>query len=260
MTTPQFAGATTVVLLGASNVSISMRRILGLLQAGLTGTIDVWAACGFGRSYGIESKFLANRYTGITKCEMWEPLLATKPDRCVAMITDVGNDLLYGVDVDTIIEWAEWCLQKLAGLKTEVVISLPPIERVEQLSPWQFAIAQRILYPSGRGRLKHATVMTQVRQLTAEIGKLAERHGAQVVAPRLEWYGVDPIHIRRSRRTEAYSAMFSRWSCWSPPEEIGTAGDRKIGRLRPYEFRRFGRLKRTPQPVHADDGFRISMY
>lgn len=251
---------TAVVLLGASNVSISIRPILNLLQCGIPGKIDVWAAFGFGRSYGIESQFLANRYTGITKCGLWEPLLETNANRCVALITDVGNDLIYGVDVDTIMSWVDWCMTNFAKLDAEVVISLPPVERVQRLSPWQFAIAQRILYPGGRGRLKYADVMAQVEFLTSAVCKLAERHGAQVVTPDLDWYGVDPIHIRRGRRSTAYAAMFSKWSCWSQPGANLSKTGRRIGKLRPYEFRRFGRLKHTPQPVHVDDELRISMY
>src|SRR5437016_5976799 len=87
------------VLLGASNLKMGLPRVVRRLLAAAGGPVDVLAACGHGRSYIQWSRiFLGARgLPGIVECGLWKSLAGRPPLPTVALVMDVGNDLLYGL-------------------------------------------------------------------------------------------------------------------------------------------------------------------
>ena len=86
-----------VILLGASNVTLAFPLIVEGLRRSLPEPIELFAAHGHGRSYGLWSRVLMRRLPGIRECGLWESLATRSGEgRPLALVTDVGNDLLFG--------------------------------------------------------------------------------------------------------------------------------------------------------------------
>ncbi|MEX0819484.1 MAG: hypothetical protein WD070_07815, partial [Pirellulaceae bacterium] len=85
-----------VVLLGASNIARSPAIVFDSARSAWGSPLDIVAATGHGRSYGMTSCVLGRTLPGILQCGLWEAL-ATRPlVPTAALLTDIGNDILYG--------------------------------------------------------------------------------------------------------------------------------------------------------------------
>jgi hypothetical protein len=246
-----------VVLLGASNVTLGFGVLTRLVRSGLQGPLEIRAALGHGRSYGVWSSVLARGLPSISGCGLWEDLEAVPPAPTFALLTDVGNDLMYEFPPERIAGWVETCLARLAAAEARIVVTRLPVARVQRLSAWRYHATRASFFPRHRP-IPWSDMLARVRDLDERVTAAAESHGAAVVTPPLEWYGVDPIHIRWSRRTSAWSDILSHWPgferrgprCSSLP---------LLGRL-PQECRLFGRERRTEQPVFRRADVSLSLY
>lgn len=198
--------ARRAILLGASNLRTALPDVLHGLRRQAGGPLEALAACGHGRSYGSASRFLfVRRLPGIAGCGLWDALRTRPRLPGLALITDVGNDLAYGFAPDRIASWVETCLARLASPSTTIVLTLLPLPRLERLAPWQARLALSLLFP-GRSAPWPA-LLDRARDLDERLRGLAREHGARLVEPDPGWYGLDPIHLRRSRRREAWSRI-----------------------------------------------------
>ena len=110
---------TRVVLLGASNIALAFPQIVRRLSAGLPGPLEIFAAFGHGRSYCTWSRVLFRRLPGIDRCGLWADLeraATERPTRTLALLTDVGNDLIYGSASEVLERHLVQCLSALAPL------------------------------------------------------------------------------------------------------------------------------------------------
>ena len=255
---PAAATAATrpVVLLGASNVSISLRLILRLLRGGLGGDLHVLAAAGHGRSYAKPTRVFGRGLPGILKSGVFDSV-PPSPHRPLALLTDAGNDLLYGTEPATLAGWVAACLDRLpAG--ADAILTLPPLARAERLTAWQYHAARAVLFP-GRPPVSWPEMRGRARELHARLRELGAARGCRVIDPPAAWYGFDPIHVRRGRRPAAWSAIFARWDGFEP------AGAASLPRLPPVWGKAarcavFGRERRTEQPVWNGGGVMLSLF
>lgn len=228
------------VLLGASNLRISWARVIG--RVGASGARQILVACGQGRSYGKESSFLRLRkLPGILHCGLWKTLQAAAPLPTRALLTDVGNDLIYGVQVADIAAWLEECLTRLAAVDAEVVLTPLALGRLDKLTPLSYRIAQKVMFP-GRD-LPLSELLRRAHDLDARLRRLAYQHGATLVEQPADWYGLDPIHFRRGKRQEAWERILAGWQATEAHERA------RLPLLGAAEYKLFGRSMATPQPV-----------
>ncbi len=253
-----------VVLLGASNLTISFPLVLESLRSSSNGPLSVLAAHGHGRSYGMRSRVLARSLPGIIQCDLWDAL-KNRPGTVPppeALLTDVGNDLLYGAKVSTIVGWVETCLERLAEHRTHVVLTLLPVASVERLSVWRYQMTRMLFFPRS-GNTSLATMLDQVRDLNERLTQLGRRFNVHIVVPQDEWYGFDPIHIRRGRRMEAWRQIFAGWPSTtesSPMIKASWCRSFQLWKLRPAERHLAGRRQTTPQPVLQFGETTISLF
>src|SRR5438552_19189250 len=85
-----------VILLGASNLTRSFPTVVATVRQTWSEPVEIMAAMGHGRSYGEDSSFLGRKISGIFPCALWQDLQNRSRLPAVALLTDVGNDLLYG--------------------------------------------------------------------------------------------------------------------------------------------------------------------
>ncbi len=191
--------ALRLVALGASNLTRALPGVLRLARCEFGQPLEVVAALGLGRSYGQRSSIPNPRLRlralpGILQSALFETLEASARLPTLALVSDVGNDVAYGVPVDVIMAWVEECVARLQALGAHVVLTGLPMESLGRLSPARFAFFRALLLPSCR--LGLGEVLARAEAVTAALRELALRRAARFVALRGEWYGVDPIHIR----------------------------------------------------------------
>ncbi|MFL6261298.1 MAG: hypothetical protein ACJ76Y_16490 [Thermoanaerobaculia bacterium] len=246
--------ALRAVLLGASNLRISLPLVLDRVRRRAGGPVEALAACGHGRSWGTWSRFLFVRHLpGIAQCGLWRELRVRPSRPTLALLTDVGNDLLYGARVEEIAGWVETCLDRLgAREETETVMTLLPLARLERLSGPQVRLAASLLFP-GRPAPWPA-LLDRARELDDRLRRLGRERGARLVEPAAGWYGLDPIHLRRRARREAWAQIL--------PGPAGAAGGgQRLPFLGAAESRLFGAPLRRPQPaVRLPDGSTVALY
>ncbi|HUG93333.1 MAG TPA: hypothetical protein VML55_21010 [Planctomycetaceae bacterium] len=253
MTTHSSPPVTRVVLLGASNLTISFPLIVRRLRSGLPGRLETFAALGWGRSFGNWSRVLFRGLPGTVGCGLWSDLPTPEASATeLGLITDVGNDLLYGYPVPQIVQWLETCLARLAERQARLVLTLIPLGSIEQLSPWRFRLVRKLLYP--KNRMSFDQLLELSRELNERLIELGPRFGAHTVVPPPEWYGFDPIHVLRRHRAAAWERILSGWNVLAPPDPERTRTGwtaSRLRRLRPEVRTLFGRVQRRPQPALA---------
>jgi hypothetical protein len=252
-----------VILLGASNVERSLATIVRIARSGLPGPIEWFIACGHGRSYGAESSVLGRRLPGIAPCGMWDALAERPPLPTYALVTDVGNDLLYGAPVASIVAWVDACVERLRACGANVVIAGLPLGALAQLPRWRFAMLSRVFFPLHGARFEET--LARAQQLDAALREIAARHEAHWCAPPAEWYGFDPIHIRKRVWNAAWGKIFLPWNLSAQTRESNSRATfaewLRLKRMRPEQRQLWGALQRRRQPAgRLSDGSSCWLY
>ena len=162
--------ARRVVLIGASNLAIGWPTVIDAAREAWGAPLDVMAALGHGRSYGKTSRLFWRTLPGITTCRLWEDLDQRPAAATAALVTDIGNDVLYGIPVDTILAWVEECLERLAAVSASTIITAPPMESLHRVGPRRYALMRTILFPNCRIDLGSA--LQAARELNERITAL----------------------------------------------------------------------------------------
>jgi hypothetical protein len=251
-----------LVVLGASNVALALPTLVAAARALWGGPLDVLLAFGHGRSYGMRMPLLWRELPGIIDCGLWRALEGRPPAPTAALLTDIGNDLLYEVPVPAIAAWVETCLDRLEQAGARVAMTSLPMRSVSGLSPSRFRVIRSIFFP--RSQLRYDTILGWARELDERLRRLARERGAILVEPRPEWYGFDPIHIRRGRRAAAWLEMLSALAGGSrgvvsfPPRLRRSP---RLWLLKAEQRWVFGRERYTAQPTaRLHDGTTLALY
>jgi hypothetical protein len=252
-----------VILLGASNVTVCFPLIMESLRATL-GPIELFAAHGHGRSYGMSSRVLWRVLPGIRSCGIWEAMddRPSQGERPLALITDIGNDLMYGAIPDQILRWVETCIDRLEEQAADIVITELPMESIAKLGRMRYGVVKSLLFPGKGPTWQHMHELAL--SLNASLRDLAKRRGVPAIRPRGEWYSFDPIHIRRSRRRAAVHEFMAAWTGFDGEIQVRRPGGRNTVRrwgLRPARRTIFGRDQETAQPAATlEDGSTVWLY
>ncbi|HEX3998727.1 MAG TPA: hypothetical protein VHX65_09280 [Pirellulales bacterium] len=264
-----------VVLLGASNLTRGISTVVETATNVLGAPLEIIAALGHGRSYGMTSGVLGRTLPGILQCGLWDALAAQPRAPTAALITDIGNDIVYGASVESILGWIDECIARLSTIDAvagnansgaertvPIVLTLPPTETVMALSEWRYSLMRSCTFPGCR--LSRNDAFSRTEQLDAGLQELAARHGLRTVRPRGAWYGFDPIHIQRRHWSAAWSEMLSGWAREPRAPSFARGSFSRWLYLRsrsPARRAFFGIEQRAAQPcAHMRDGTTIAIY
>jgi hypothetical protein len=250
---------TRVVLLGASNLTMGLRTVLGLARAWVPpGPVAAFVAAGHGRSYGQWSRVGGRGLPGILDCGLWPALAAAPAGATYALVTDIGNDVAYGVSPATLAAWVRACVDRLDG--ATIVLTPLPAASLARLPQWRYHLAKAVLFP-GR-RLPYADLHAQVAEVNARLAECAARPGGALVEPRPEWYGADGIHLRLRRRSPAWAEVLLPWLAPERGPVPPGAPARWAGRRPAPAYRTLlGIGARREQPsARLADGTPVSLY
>lgn len=252
-----------VVLLGASNLTRGISTVVETAQGIFGQPLEVLTALGHGRSYGIESRMLGRRLPGIMNCTLWEALAGVARLPTTALITDIGNDILYGVEVPQIVAWVAVAIDRLQSAEARICMTLLPVSSIECLGPTRFVLFRQLLFP--RCRLSLSEVCRRAAGIHDELLKLGQSRGVSLVEHDALWYGFDPIHIRQRHWRTAWPRILSAWDDRAPMERKlprGSLARWMYLRTRcPHQRSLFGIDQRRAQPsARLHDGTTVAFY
>lgn len=264
--TPADEPTLRLIVLGASNVHLGLRHLVAVARELHGGPVEFLLAPGHGRSYGRDSSIPGRTLPGILQCGLWQAL-ETLPERpTVALITDVGNDLLYGRTPARTLDWVSRCIDQLVARDAQIRITELPIANLETLGEFRFRLFRQIFFP--RAKFSLAEISDRARCLNEGLSNLAKSMPRQPIALPSNWYGMDPIHFRWQQRSHVWRTLLSPL-----PQATGEPNtNHKTVTLRPLEWPRlwaaapekrlvFGFQRQSRQPaVRLADGSTIALY
>jgi hypothetical protein len=238
-----------VVLLGASNLMRGISTVVETAEIAWGTPLDVMTACGHGRSYGTTSRVLGRSLPAIVSCGLWDDLATRIPLPTAALITDVGNDILYGADAKQIVSWVEQLLGRLAPVCDKIVVTGLPLASIRRLSRASFWVFRTLLFPGSQLTLDAG--MRRADKTDALLRAAATKFGASFIAPRVEWYGLDPIHMRLRDWSRAWGEILAAWCDESLRNQASGSLLRcfKLRAQRPLYRTLFGIEQRRAQPT-----------
>ena len=234
-----------IVLLGASNLTLGWPQLMREVFARYSEPLKVLTAHGMGRSYIAESGFGWRTAPGILECGLCDTLSRKPVQRPLnALITDLGNDIVYGRTAEAVANAAGEVIDRLRLVSPDahIVLTRPPRDSVESLSEMRFRIFRTLLFPICS--LSLVEIVNATTELDERLQELRTRTGVAIVEQPGAWFGFDPIHIRRRWRRYAFSQMAEEWPDGTLIENVRrdvphrrpTMAERKVcGRLRSVE-------------------------
>jgi len=162
-----------IILLGASNLTLSLRLVTHLMQQRFGRPSEILAAVGHGRAYGSANQVLSRGLPGIVASGLWSQLATAEPCSTVALLTDIGNDILFGSAPEQILRQVEWCVEQLQKQSAQVVVTNLPMASIEDLSERRYTFYRNIFYPFCR--LPRNETVSRVRAVYQGLIDLASR-------------------------------------------------------------------------------------
>jgi hypothetical protein len=251
-----------VILLGASNLALSFPEVVKTALQIWGEPVEILAAMGHGRSFGEDSRVLGRKISGIFPCALWQALCARPPLPTFALVTDVGNDLMYGVPPDRLLNWVEGCLDRLAGAGASTVLTQLPLASLARLGSARFLLCRALLFP--RCKLSLAEVRSRAALVNDGLVALGDVRNIPVIPVSDAWYGLDPIHLKRRVRRRAWPAILAAWRAGAEQfiAPRATVWERAyLAGLAPWEQSILGVRRRCGQPSgRLHDGTTVSLY
>jgi hypothetical protein len=253
------ASASRVIALGASNLTRGFGTVVGAARTLLGDPLEVFAALGHGRSYGVRSTFCGRSLPGILGCGLFKAVEDARAVKTRALIMDIGNDILYGVPVPEILSWVDRSAERLLGFSDEVVVTDLPLASIERLSRIHFTLMRSMIVPSCRLSLE--VVRDRSFELNEGLLSLAHRRGLRLVHLRPEWYRFDPIHIRPRFWGAAFREIFLGGSKETTPMAGGGPRALRLYLAPPERRWLLGIERYHPQPaIRTPSGTTVSFY
>jgi hypothetical protein len=251
-----------LVLLGASNLRLGLNSLLRQALPRFAGPVEVFVAHGFGRSYGRRSAIPYRALPGIKQCGLWNDLRSRPSLPTFALITDVGNDLLYGAAPNEIIQWVGQCGAELRAMEANIVVTELPLDAILATTRLRFQVFRTIFFPPSRLTLERACELAH--ETNEGLKNLSHELGSNIVRMDPKWYGIDPIHIRMQHRNAAWNRIISAWNVASalPRERVFPRKNSLLLHMAyPHERWFLGRHQMRAQPsITLSDGSVVAIY
>jgi hypothetical protein len=240
-----------VVVLGASNVARGIATIADVARETFGSPVEIVAAMGHGRSYGLTTSIPFRTLPSILECGLWKALDERPPLPTWTLLTDIGNDLIYGCRPAQVVEWVDRCATRLRERSEHMALTGLPLESVARIGLLRFHAFRSLLFP--RSRLTLLDAKRYAVELHDAVQRLAGEHRAQLVEPAPHWYGIDPIHIQIRAQREAWRKIFSALGDGRPPSNAETRSRLgewwRVMTIRPEQSRVLLRDRRVQQPA-----------
>jgi len=197
-----------VVVLGASNVSRGLSRLVAAVESRSPGA-DLFVAAGHGRGYGVNTRVAARRLPSILRSGLWRGLDRHDGEAPLALVTDVGNELLYGARSVLVASWVRETVWRLADRGATIAITRLPMAGIAEVGPFRYRALRTFFVPGCR--LSLAGLKEAATRLDADLQTIAGDFGAQIIEQPAHWYGLDTLHVRRRHLDDLWHAACGAW-------------------------------------------------
>ena len=206
---PPFVPQNRLILLGASNLTLSLRLVIDLMQQRIGAPSEILAAVGHGRAYGVFSQVVWRGLPGIAECGLWRPLSAMESRPTYALLTDIGNDVVYELTPEQVLRAVERCIDQLQRQSAQIVVTNLPMASVERLSERRYTFFRNLFYPFCK--LSRDETLSRVRAVHAGLVDMAVRRQFLLVEQEAHWFGPDGIHVNYWQREAFYRDIMRRF-------------------------------------------------
>ncbi len=197
---------TSVVCIGASNLVRGIPAVAALSRNRFGRNTEIYSVSGHGRSYLGRSSFFFRTLPGILDSGLWKKL-SDKNGYMKAIITDIGNDIMYGYSQDEILEGAVSAIERLKKLTADITVTGLPVHNLDSLNEMKFRLFKNIFFPNAG--LTLAQAMDCMKYISESLKNICTNMNLRFVPLEKEWYGFDPIHFKMSRLKDAWGKIFS---------------------------------------------------
>ncbi len=194
-----------LILLGASNLSRGCfafaRHLRNCLQP---RPVEVLFASGPGRGYCAPGGLLTINYPPICSSDIFKVAQDKSESgyRVIALVTDIGNDIMYDVPADKLIAILQEIFARLRSMNAEIFYTTLPAAFEKKVHPAWFYILRSILLPFSRISYDKATKgIIAVNQFLREAGS----EHCHLIPGMDRYFGYDEIHYGWLRAHHAWS-------------------------------------------------------
>lgn len=205
-----------VVVLGASNVSRGLARLVTAVEAAASDGVDLLVAAGHGRSYGASTRVGLRRLPSILRSGLWRALdrhgFVGDTDAAgplCGLVTDIGNDLLYGIPVEQTAAWVWEAVRRLADRRARIAVTRLPLASVARVGPLRYRALKTFFVPGCP--LPLPDLKEAAERLDRAVAGIAADFGATLIEQPGEWYGIDSLHVRRRRLDALFRRAVAAW-------------------------------------------------
>jgi hypothetical protein len=249
-----------VVVLGASNVSRGLSRLVAAVESRAPGA-DLFVAAGHGRGYGVNTRVAARRLPSILRSGLWRGLDRHGGEAPLALVTDVGNELLYGARSVLVASWVRETVWRLADRGATIAITRLPMAGIAEVGPVRYRALRTFFVPGCR--LSLSGLREAATRLDADLRTIAGDFGAHIIEQPAHWYGLDTLHVRRRHLDDLWHMACNVWGIpvVESPVASSLATWARVG-TKAAEVRSLGGVMRfTKQPVlPLRSGGTLSLY
>jgi hypothetical protein len=194
LTKDQTQNPVIFILLGASNLARSFHGLKCCIERCILPRTAIFLhAMGPGRGYVSRGGILNAAYSPIINSGIFKAARSKKikKQKVVALITDIGNDIMYNVSLDKIIDSLQHIFNVLDEIGANIVITSIPVDLENDISEFHFQILRKIYFP--KSSVKYSQASNNIKAINQFILKTSKQK-ITVMHDMKRFSGIDKIH------------------------------------------------------------------
>ncbi len=170
--------------------------------------IEFLNAMGPGRGLCARGGMFNFTYSPVQDCKIIESAekKAKKSLRTAVLITDIGNDLMYGVSSDTLIESLDGMIGRMLKWEAEIFLTSIHVDLKKDVSPTTFLILRFLFYPSSKVTYEETDLfVSKINEYLEEKARKNEK--VHLITGMEAFAGSDKIHYSLLKTHAAWSKV-----------------------------------------------------
>ena len=197
----------SIILLGASNLARGHYSLTRCIKRNLgSRPVAFFNALGPGRAYCAFGGVVGVTYPPIGSSQIFSEVKGQSQEarRKIALITDLGNDIMYGVQAEKIIAEIRAILERLENMDADALITPIPATLIPQLTPSAFGFLKAVFFP--RSKVNRIEAIAAIKKINLVINEgLGSR--VTVINGLDNFMGWDKIHYGSFHFGEVWSRI-----------------------------------------------------
>ena len=193
------------IFLGASNLARSFYGLKRCITRCLfPRPVSFIHAMGPGRGYISQGGIFNAIYSPILYCDILKAAYNRRKinQQVVALITDIGNDIMYGVPVEEIIAGLQSLFDALNEFEANIFVTSIPVDLKRDIGGFYFRILRRVFFPNSP--VEHYQVSEAIEIINKFIIQSLNKN-ITAINEMKQFCGIDKIHYSLFKSRSAWS-------------------------------------------------------